>query len=93
MFKNTKYLALLLGCLTVVLLVVAFGRASSGKVSASATIYWEYKVVNKTAAEPSPGLPELEHGLNQLESDGWELVQFVRTEGEARGMWIFKRPK
>ena len=92
MFSNTKYLALLLGCLTVVLLVVAFGRASIGKVSATATVYWVYKFFNNSAAAPSPA-PELERSLNQLGLNGWELVQFVRSDGEARGMWIFKRPK
>ena len=90
MFSKTKFLALLLSCLTIVTFVVAFGRESSGKAPAS--VVWEYKVLEKTGGEP-PGLSDSQRGLNQLGADGWELVQFIRTEGEIRGIWIFKRPK
>lgn len=91
MFSKTKFLVLLLSCLTIVTFVLAFGRGSSG--NASAMVVWEYKVLEKASAYPTPGLPDSERGLNQLGLDGWELVQFTRTEGEARGVWIFKRPK
>jgi hypothetical protein len=90
MFSKTKVLALLLSFLTVITLVIAFGRGSSGK--ASATVLWEYKVVEKIGMEP-PGLSDSQRVLNQLGADGWELVQFIRNEGEIRGIWIFKRPK
>jgi hypothetical protein len=94
MLSRKKFLVLLLCCLTVVPIVVAFARGSSGGSSgkASATVLWEYKVVEKIGMEP-PGLSDSQRGLNQLGADGWELVQFIRNEGEIRGIWIFKRPK
>lgn len=83
----SKRWALLAFLVIVLTLIVVFGRNYSGQAYAKTS--WEYRIVN------SDGISE--SGLNQLGMDGWELVQFIRTDPrevrELGGKWIFKRPK
>jgi len=66
----------------------------SNHSQAASKIVWEYKIIN-TAVDPLPApMGDPEHGLNQLGADGWELVQFSRSEiGETHGIWILRRAK
>lgn len=84
---SSKHWALLLACIVVLTFVVFLGRIESGKANAKTT--WEYKVLK------DPDMVEPERALNQLGLDGWELVDFKRTEqrGPLDGTWIFKRSK
>ena len=86
---GNKRWALLLICVVVVTFIVILGRNDSGRAYAKAP--WEYKVVEGNVV----GAGDPERGLNQLGMDGWELVNFIRTDGspERSGTWIFKRPK
>ena len=57
-----------------------------------------YKVVNSVTVLNDRFLlsgDSAEGGLNFLGTDGWELVQFIRTDelNPHRGLWILKRPK
>lgn len=69
---------------------------------------WEYKtlVIEKHTYSPFTKDPACEAGtcisesetydtlekLNALGAEGWELVNFVHTPGEAHAVFIFKRP-
>ena len=87
MNRSPKHWALLLACVVVLTFIVIIGRTESGKANAKTS--WEYKVLKDT------DMVEAERSLNQLGMDGWELVDFKRTEqrGPLDGTWIFKRPR
>jgi hypothetical protein len=66
----------------------------SHRIQAASKITWEYKVINTSVEPPQSPMGDIERGLSQLGADGWELVQFNRSEiSESRGIWIFKRPR
>jgi hypothetical protein len=61
---------------------------------AASKAVWEYKILNSAVEPPQVPMGDHERGLNQLGADGWELVQFSRSEiSETRGIWIFRRAK
>ncbi len=87
MNRSTKRWALFLACIVVLTFIVVVGRTESGKANTKTS--WEYKVVKElSAADP-------ERSLNQLGTEGWELVYFMHTDGlsELTGTWVFKRLK
>jgi hypothetical protein len=67
---SPKRWALLLACVVVLTFMVIVGRTESGKANAKTS--WEYKVVSES------GMVNLERSLNQLGTDGLELVYLMR---------------
>ena len=95
MLKNKMLVALLFTCMTIVMLVEVLGHTKSG--NASPQTVWEYKLVEKTSTNSTPGPFDSERGLNEIGLAGWELVQFIpERQGSStplNGYWLFKRPK
>jgi len=66
----------------------------SNHSQAASKVVWEYKILNSATEPPPAPMGDPERGLNQLGADGWELVQFSRSEiSETHGIWILRRAK
>ena len=90
--RQTKLIWIALICLAVIASIAAIGGASRGHAYSSAR--WEYQLTFiKTSGEGSAGEPE--KTLNQLGSEGWELVEVLTGDqmpGRS-GYFLFKRSK
>jgi hypothetical protein len=62
---------------------------------ASSYTTWEYKTIYITVEGEGVGPGDPMRTLNQLGSEGWELVQMNKRSQNStlEGYWIFKRPK
>jgi len=71
--------------------VAAYFAGANHRGQALSKVEWEYKIVHLQ----QQGVGEPEKTLNQLGSDGWELVQMIRTDelSEKRGIYLLKRAK
>ena len=87
MTKSKSYSWILLICLLVITLIIVIRTGDKVKGQAKAT--WEYKVIAL-----NPPVSE-ERTLNQLGSEGWELVQMIRNDvtSPTGGIYILKRAK
>ena len=83
--KNNSWI--MVACLLVFIYIVAIRPSDKAKAVPKAT--WEHKVISLDKSS------EVERALNQLGSEGWELVQMVRTdETQAMtGIYLLKRAK
>lgn len=79
-------------CIMIFACTSIVGLSNHGQ--AASKVVWEYKIINTAVDSPQAPMGDPERGLNQLGADGWELVQFGRSEiSETRGIWIFRRAK
>ena len=85
--------AFLLTSVVVLALVVIFVRIDTSQAYVKTS--WEYKVIYTDGQKSPQGMDDPERGLNRQGMDGWELVNFIHTDGmpDLHGTWVFKRPK
>jgi hypothetical protein len=81
--KRVAAMILLLACV----IAVAGGQSAQ---RASVKVQWEYKVI---VEEKHDSQDQIEKLLNELGSQGWELVQKQPRGGDEGGSFYFKRQK
>lgn len=92
MIQTRSFLMALFICMMIFVCASLIGWSNHSQ--AASKMVWEYKIINTAVEPPQSPMANPERGLNQLGAEGWELVQFSRSEMDAtQGMWIFKRAK
>jgi len=94
MIRARNFLMALAICMMIFICGAIVGGVNRSQ--AASKVVWEYKVISTSgmSSQPQPPLIDPERGLNQLGADGWELVQFNRSErSDTEGLWIFRRAK
>ena len=87
--KHEAYRLLLIAVIALLLLAGWASLAQKDTSTAQSKVVWEYKTVRGHRAL-------IEATLNDMGSNGWELVMFddgARGNGSFEGTYYFKRPK
>lgn len=90
--KNFMAVALICAVIFACVGIVGMGYRSQ----ASSKVAWEYKAIEINPFAPGSGGLEPQRTLNQLGTEGWELVQFTSTDPVSnftRGIYFLKRAK